>query len=242
MDNHDIQTHYYFITFFWVLASGPTTLTSGPSFSLALPPWSKTLVTPLVLGTRFGSCCDWKCWAAYAQSFAPWQQATVEITRWNHSISDCSCHINILVFFVHILFVVNPVPSLRGGFGGLSPPNRVLNPPNQIWNTINHWRLYQLFNFKPPRHKRKAPPHECKAPLVKISWRRSGWITHSTQRYRRGCNNISSFLPRTALMARSFCEGFTWHDLHILVTAPFCCDRKSEGHMRKASHRGSKQH
>jgi len=32
---------------------------------------------------------------------------------------------------------------------------------------------------------------------------------------------------RTAPIARSFCEGFTQHDLHIVVTAPFCCDRKS---------------
>ena len=24
-----------------------------------------------------------------------------------------------------------------------------------------------------------------------------------------------------------FCEGFTRHDLHTLITAPFCCDRKA---------------
>ena len=32
---------------------------------------------------------------------------------------------------------------------------------------------------------------------------------------------------RTAPIARSLCEVCTWHDLHILVTAPFCCDRKA---------------
>ena len=31
---------------------------------------------------------------------------------------------------------------------------------------------------------------------------------------------------RTAPIARSLCEGWTPHNLHILVTAPFCCDRK----------------
>ena len=36
-----------------------------------------------------------------------------------------------------------------------------------------------------------------------------------------------SFLQQTAPIARSLCEGCTWHDLHILVTAPFCSDRKS---------------
>jgi len=55
---------------------------------------------------------------------------------------------------------------------------------------------------------------------------RSWWITHLTQHHRRGCN-IPSFLQRTASIARSLCEGWPWHDLHILVTAPFCCDRKS---------------
>jgi len=35
------------------------------------------------------------------------------------------------------------------------------------------------------------------------------------------------FLQRTAMIKRSFCEGFTQHDLHILVTAPLCCDRKA---------------
>ena len=56
---------------------------------------------------------------------------------------------------------------------------------------------------------------------------RSWWITQSTQHHRRVCNNIPSFLRRTIPIARSLCEGWTPHDLHILVTAPFCCDRKS---------------
>jgi len=55
----------------------------------------------------------------------------------------------------------------------------------------------------------------------------SWWITQSTQHRRRGCNNIPSFLQWTAPIACSLCEGWTPHDLHILVTAPFCCDRKS---------------
>jgi len=36
-----------------------------------------------------------------------------------------------------------------------------------------------------------------------------------------------SFLQRTAPIVRSFCKGFTQHDLQILVTAPFCSDRKA---------------
>ena len=56
---------------------------------------------------------------------------------------------------------------------------------------------------------------------------RSWWITQSMQHHRRDCNNIPSFLQRTTPITRSLCEGWTRHDLHILVTAAFCCNRKS---------------
>ena len=52
-------------------------------------------------------CCDRKSRAACAQSFAPWQQATKEITRRDHSIITCSHHAYIFLFFAHIPFVVN---------------------------------------------------------------------------------------------------------------------------------------
>jgi len=56
---------------------------------------------------------------------------------------------------------------------------------------------------------------------------RSWWVTHSTQRQLRGCNNVSSFLQRTAPIAHSFYEGCIWHDIDIImVTASFCCVRK----------------
>ena len=128
-------------------------------------------------------CCDRKSRAAYAQSFALWQQATTEFICHDHSSrtlllrsvvdiasitrdytprSLCYClfapHIWMVLFCPHIPFVVN--------------------------HTIN--------TTLPER-----------------------------------CNNIPSFLQRTAPIARSLCEGWTPHDLHILVTAPFCCDRKS---------------
>jgi len=45
------------------------------------------------------------------------------------------------------------------------------------------------------------------------------WITVSMQRRLRGCHKIPSFLQWTAPVARSFCEGCTWHHLHSLVKA-----------------------
>ena len=56
---------------------------------------------------------------------------------------------------------------------------------------------------------------------------RSWWITHWTQRQWRGCNNIPTFLQRTAPITHSFCKGCTWHDLHVFVTATFCCNCKA---------------
>jgi len=54
----------------------------------------------------------------------------------------------------------------------------------------------------------------------------SWWITHSMQHQPRGCNNNPFFLQQTAPITCSFCEVSTWHELHILVKAPFCCDQK----------------
>jgi len=45
--------------------------------------------------------------AACAQSFVLWQQTTIGFMRRNHSIIACSPHVYILLFFAHILFVVN---------------------------------------------------------------------------------------------------------------------------------------
>jgi len=71
-----------------------------------------------------------------------------------------------------IISLFETVPSPRGGFGGLSPPNKVPSPQIEIWNTINHWSFYQMWISSLSRHKRKGPPQERKAPRVKTSWRR----------------------------------------------------------------------
>jgi len=48
----------------------------------------------MALDVRTGFwCCDRKARAASALSFTVWQQATIEITRHDHSVIACSCHI-----------------------------------------------------------------------------------------------------------------------------------------------------
>jgi len=66
---------------------------------------SSPLFVPILVTAPF--YCDLKSRAACAQSFAPWQQATTEITRRDHFIIACSRHVHIFLFFAHIPFVVN---------------------------------------------------------------------------------------------------------------------------------------
>ena len=125
-------------------------------------------------------CCNQKAWAACAQSFTLWQQATIEIMHRNHSVRT------LVMMFNHSHVSISRESMLQSLY-------------------------YCLF------------VHGCHSSRTSHSW----WITHSTQCQHRGCNN-PSILQRTTLIPLSFCEDCTWHDLHILVTAPFCCDRKAQ--------------
>jgi len=115
-------------------------------------------ILPAMLGIENQCCCDRKSRTACAQSFAPWQQATIKIMRCNLSYYCLLAPCTLFCFFAHIPFVVN--------------------------HTIN---------ATPPERLQQHP----------------------------------SILQRTTLIARSLCKDRTRHNLHILVTAPFCCDRKS---------------
>jgi len=68
--------------------------------------------------------------------------------------------------FQKSLFFLNNLASrvAKGGFGGFSPQTMYQAPQIEKWNTVNHWRFYQIFNIKPPRHKRKAPHKNVKTP------------------------------------------------------------------------------
>ena len=70
----------------------------------------------------------------------------------------------------------------------------------------------------------------------------SSWNAHSTKRQRRGCNNIPSFLQRTALIARSFLWRLNLaRPPHLGHSTILLRSEKPERHVRKASHCGSKQ-
>ena len=91
----------------------------------------------------FSYCCDRKSQAACAQSFAPWQQATIEFTRRDHSNIACSCHICILLFFAHILFVVNHTFNVM-------PPERLQHLLFATNHTDRTFFLWRLRTARPP--------------------------------------------------------------------------------------------
>ena len=90
-------------------------------------------------------CCDRKFRAACAQSCAPWQQATIEITRRDHSVIACSRHIHIFLFFAPIPFVVNHTINA-------TPPERLQQHP--LIFTTNHtdrtFFVWRLDSARPP--------------------------------------------------------------------------------------------
>jgi len=91
-------------------------------------------------------CCDRKSRAACAQSFAPWQQATIEITRRDHSFIACSRHIDIFLFFAHIPFVVNHTINT-------TPPERLQQHP-LLFATNHTDRMFFVWRLNSAR-----PPH-----------------------------------------------------------------------------------
>jgi len=77
----------------------------SPSHSFTFRFFGKKVI--LLSGLEVVPCCDRKSRAAYAQSFAPWQQATIEIMFTIPLIIAYSLHAHMFLFFAHIPFVVN---------------------------------------------------------------------------------------------------------------------------------------
>ena len=91
-----------------------------------------------------------KARAAYAQSFALWQQATLEFTFDDHSIIACSRHVHTVFFFTHIPFVVNHTINATSDCSN----RRGCNNTNKYSNTVEHinWVKYQSCQLE--RNKR----------------------------------------------------------------------------------------
>jgi len=68
--------------------------------------WQKFAIECVIYGV-VDTVAIGKAGAACGQSFALWQQATIEITRRDHSIIACSRHTYVVLFFAHIPFVLN---------------------------------------------------------------------------------------------------------------------------------------
>jgi len=104
--------------------------------------------------------------AACAQSFAPWQQATIEITRRDHSIIACSRHIhNGVILHAHpIRGESHNQRNTTGEVATTSPPfcnephrSHVLCVKAELDTTSTSWSQHHFVAIgNPERHVRKA--------------------------------------------------------------------------------------
>jgi len=165
-------------------------------------------------------CCDKKARAASAQSFTLWQQVTIEITWWDHSIIAYWHHmcmgiaLNARTVWVNRTFSTIPIEGLQ--------KHRLLFATNCTDHTFFLSRLH-LARLAYPGHsttllRLESPSSKCaKIHTVAASnnrdhtpsspyyclfvphiygccpscTSRSWWIAHSTQRQPRDCNTCS---------------------------------------------------
>jgi len=134
----------------------------------------------------------------------------------DHSIIACSHHVYILLFFAHILFVVNHTFNTTVEVATTSPyfhnephQSHILCEIAEPGTTFTSWSQHHFVAIgKPERYMRKASHYGSKQQqrsqavitlllLVDTTYiyccssrtSRSCWITHSTQCHQRGCNN-----------------------------------------------------
>jgi len=106
-------------------------------------------------------CCDRKARAAYAQSFAPWQRATTEITRGDHPIIACLRHMYTVLFFAHIPSVANrafsATPAIRLQQLPLLFTTNHTHPKAAPGTTFTSWSQHHFVAIgNPERQVRKA--------------------------------------------------------------------------------------
>ena len=165
---------------------------------------------PQWLKNRIWYCCDCKAWAASVQSFTLWQQATIETMRHNHSIIACLCHIymgvsgeshiqhnaNWEVATTSLLFTVNRTNRTYfcEGRTWLDFYILVTAPFGCDWKaqaasaqSFTLWQQATIEIMQSLYYCLFVPDWCCCSSRTSCSW----WITHSTQRQRRGCNNIN---------------------------------------------------
>jgi len=182
-------------------------------------------------------CCDRKSRAAYEQSFALWQQATIEIMRRNLSYYCLlALHIYMVLFFTHIPFVVNQTINA-------TPPERLQQHPllfttNRTDRTFFVWRLNSTFTSwsqhhfvaigNPERHVRRASHRGSKQQqrspdeitlllLVRATYIMVLFFTHISFVVNHTINATPPerlqqhpvLYQRSAPIARSLCEGWT---------------------------------
>jgi len=109
-----------------------------------------------------------KARAVCAQSFALWQQATIEITRHDHSIIACSRHLYILLFFAHIPCVVNHTINT-------TPTERLQQHP-LLFTTNRTNRTFFVWRLNPTRPSQSWSQHHFVDVSRSVTHKHELWI------------------------------------------------------------------
>jgi len=160
-------------------------------------------------------CCDCKAWAASAQSFILWQQATTEITHPNHFINACSRHI-----YMDVILCAHPVRDesyIPRKSNWKHPLLFTTNCTSRMFTfyedgtcmTFTSWSQHHFVAIRKPERQLHKASHWQQATRDHAPWSlcyclfvpriygcytsrtsQSWWITHSTQHQLRDCNTI----------------------------------------------------
>ena len=176
----------------------------------------------VIYSLTFINCCDRKSRAAYAQSFALRQQATIEIMRRNLSY-HCLLAPRIHIFVLRAHPVRGESHNPRNTIGEVattSPPfsnephwSHLLCVKAELGTTFTSWSQHHFVAIgNPERHMPKASHRGSKqqwrscvaisriisfllhAYIFSSRTSRLLWITQSTQHHQRGCNKMCCFL------------------------------------------------
>ena len=109
-----------------------------------------------------------KARAVCAQSFALWQQATIELTCHDHSIIACSRHLYILLFFAHIPCVVNHTINT-------TPTERLQQHP-LLFTTNRTNRTFFVWRLNPTRPSQSWSQHHFVDVSRSVTHKHELWI------------------------------------------------------------------
>ena len=102
---------------------------------------------------------DWTCWAIVTLLYVQETKLVLQLQR-IRLLQTNNRRLSILPP------IISAVPSPRGDFGGLSPPNKVPSPPKQKHKTLYFSWVFVNFIVSSPPAQTQIPPAETQSPPI----------------------------------------------------------------------------